>query len=107
MPLTSILLCDFQIRTWKKNALRTVLVISSAAVAIGLKDDFAYLAAITGSIGSSMLAYILPCIFHLVLFKQTIHPLVVLKDILIICFGIVGGVVGIYVVIEQLVKQFS
>lgn len=65
------------------------------------------MSAITGAIGSSMLAFILPCIFHLVLFKQTIHPIVVLKDILIILFGIVGGLVGLYVVIEQLVKQFS
>ena len=87
--------------------MRTILVILSAAAAIGLKNDFAYLAAITGSIGSSALAYILPCVFHLVLFKRTVHPIVVLKDILIICFGIVGGVVGLYVVIGQLVKQFS
>lgn len=82
-------------------------MLSTAGIAIALKDDFAYVSAIVGSIGSSTLGFILPCVFHLVLCKETNTRLTKAKDCLFIAFGLVGGVVGLTVTIMQMVKQFS
>lgn len=82
-----------------------MLVTITAGIAIALKDNFAYVSALTGSLGSSVLAYILPCIFHIVLYKNTNSVAVVIKDIIIVVFGIVGGVVGVVITIHDMVKH--
>ena len=96
-----------QARKWKKNLLRTFIVLTTAGIAIALKDDFAYVSAIVGSIGSATLGFILPCIFHLVLCKDSNTMLIKVKDCLFIAFGIIGGVVGVTITIEQIVQQFT
>lgn len=96
-----------RLRQWKKNLLRTFLVLSTAGIAIALKCDFAFVSAIVGSVGSSTLGFILPCVFHLVLCKETNTRLIKAKDCLLIAFGLVGGVVGLTVTIMQIVEQFS
>ena len=96
-----------QTATWKRNLLRAVLVTITAGIAIALKNQFAYVSALTGSLGSSVLAYILPCIFHIVLYKNTNSVAVVIKDIIIVVFGIVGGVVGVVITIQDMVKNSS
>ena len=96
-----------QVRTWKKNLLRTFLVLTTAGLAVTLKNDFAYVSAIVGSIGSSTLGFILPCVFHLVLCKGSMTKLSLVKDILFITFGIIGGVTGVLVTVQQLIEQFS
>jgi hypothetical protein len=57
--------------------------------------------------GSSVLAFILPCVFHLVLFKDSNSALVVIKNITLIVFGIVGGIVGIVITVQTIVKDFK
>ena len=94
-----------QTATWKRNLLRAVLVTITAGIAIALKNKFAYVSALTGSLGSSVLAYILPCIFHIILYKNTNSVAVVIKDIIIVVFGIVGGVVGVVITIQEMVKN--
>ena len=84
-----------------------MLVLITAGIAVLLKDEFAYVNALIGSLGSSVLAYILPCIFHIVLFKNTNSVGVVIKDIIFIIFGIVGGVVGVVITIQNIVKNLS
>lgn len=96
-----------RLRQWKKNLLRTFVVLSTAGIAIALKDDFAYVSAIVGSVGSSTLGFILPCVFHMVLCKDTNTRLTVVKDCLFITFGIVGGVLGVTITIQQIIEQFS
>lgn len=61
--------------------------------------------ALIGSLGSSVLAYILPCIFHLVLFKHSNSVGVVIKDITFIILGVVGGIVGVVITVENIVKH--
>lgn len=79
-------------------------MLTTAGIAIALKDDFAYVSAIVGSIGSSTLGFILPCIFHLVLCKDSSTTLTKVKDCLFIAFGIIGGVIGVTVTIQQRVE---
>ena len=99
--------CSLQLRQWKKNLLRTIIVLTTAGIAIALKDDFAYVSAIVGSVGSSTLGFILPCVFHMVLCKDTNTRLTKVKDCLFVAFGVIGGVVGVTVTIQQIVQQFS
>ena len=97
----------FQLRQWKKNLLRTFLVLTTAGIAIALKDDFAYVGAIVGSVGSSTLGFILPCLFHMILCKDINTRLTKAKDCLFIAFGVIGGIVGLSVTVVQIVQQFS
>lgn len=96
-----------RLRQWKKNLLRTFLVLTTAGIAIALKDDFAYVGAIVGSVGSSTLGFILPCLFHMILCKDINTRLTKAKDCLFIAFGVIGGIVGLSVTVVQIVQQFS
>ena len=96
-----------QAAPWKRNLLRTVLVLMTAGFAVLLKNEFAYVTAFIGSLGSSVLAYILPCTFHLVLFKNTNSVGVVIKDIVFIIFGVVGGVVGVVITVQNVVNNLT
>lgn len=110
-PETEVLLpkdseiLQYKTAAWKRNLLRTALVLITAGIAVLLKDEFAYVNALIGSLGSSVLAYILPCTFHLVLFKNTNSVCVVIKDIVFILFGVVGGVVGVVITVENIFKH--
>ncbi|XP_074639282.1 uncharacterized protein LOC141897569 isoform X1 [Acropora palmata] len=96
---------EYKAAAWKRNLLRTVLVLITAGMAVLLKDEFAYVNALIGSLGSSVLAYILPCTFHLILFKNTNSVPVVIKNIVFILFGIVGGLVGVVITVENILKH--
>lgn len=84
-----------------------MLVLITAGIAVLLKDEFAYVNALIGSLGSSVLAYILPCTFHLVLYKHTNSVGVVIKDIVFIIFGLVGGLVGVVITVQNIVKNLT
>ena len=72
-----------------------------------LKDEFAYALALIGSMGSSLLAYVLPCICHLIFFKETNSYFSTVKDVALIVFGIVGGITGVVVTIQNIVMDFN
>jgi len=93
--------------TWKRNVIRSLLVTGTAAIAVLLKDEFAYVNAFIGSMGSSVLAYILPCVFHLVLFKNTNSGFVVIKNIVFILFGIIGGIVGVVMTVRTIIHDMT
>ncbi|XP_048576324.1 amino acid transporter AVT3B isoform X2 [Nematostella vectensis] len=98
---------QFKTAAWKRNFLRFFLVLITAGMAVLLKDDFAYVNALIGSLGSSVLAYILPCVFHLVLFKDSNSGPIVIKDIALIIFGVVGGIMGVVITVQSIIKDFS
>lgn len=60
-----------------------------------------------GAIGSSLLAYILPCLFHLKLCHRDLPWLVCFKDSVIILLGVLCSIVSLYSVIVQLAKNTS
>jgi proton-coupled amino acid transporter len=66
----------------------------SLGVAYAARDYYAYVGSLSGSLGSSLLAFILPCSFHLIIKKDTLPSGIVAKDILLILFGIIAGIVG-------------
>ena len=60
-----------------------------------------------GAIGSSLLAYILPCAFHLKFRWHDIGCLVRFKDIFIIIFGILASLVSLYTTVSEIAAKFS
>ena len=76
----------------------------SFGVAYVSRNYYAYVAALSGSIGSSLLAFILPCVFHLILKRDTLPTLIVAKDILLILFGIIAGIVGFVTTLIKIIK---
>ncbi|XP_070185489.1 uncharacterized protein [Littorina saxatilis] len=91
--------------TWKRNALRIFIVLTAAGLAVLLRNNFAYISAFVGALGSTMLAYILPCLFHLRLCWQDLPVFIRVKDIIIIILGIACGVAGIYSVLQEIISS--
>ena len=60
---------------------------------------------ITGAVGSSVLAYILPCLFHLKLCWHDISVFVKTKDIAIVIFGLVASLISAYTVVQEIVQN--
>jgi len=89
-----------------ENVIRTLLVlfISALAIAIPRLDLFISL---VGSVGCSALGLIIPPMLHLMVYWETIHKAVLVKDFLIITFGIVGTVTGTYSSLEAIITAFS
>jgi len=96
-----------KIKTWEGNLIRAVLICITAAVAIVFREMFAFISALTGSIGSSLLLYILPCVFHISLKKRTMSRWIYCKNILIIIFGVVGGVMGVTITLMKIYEKFK
>lgn len=95
-----------KVATWKRNVLRMALVLMAAGLAILLRDFFAYVGALTGAIGSSLLAYILPCLFHVKFRWYESGFGIRAKDIFIIVFGILASLVSLYITINEIVSKF-
>ncbi|PVD39563.1 hypothetical protein C0Q70_02198 [Pomacea canaliculata] len=76
-----------QVSTWKRNVLRIIIVLMAGGLAVLLRNSFAYVSAFVGAVGSTVLAYILPCVFHLKLHWHHLPLLVKVKDIVIILVG--------------------
>lgn len=61
----------------------------------------------SGAVGSTVLAYILPCVFHLKLHWHHLPLLVKVKDIVIILIGLLCGIAGIYSVLLDIIRNES
>lgn len=96
-----------KLKTWEGNLIRVFLITCTACIALVFRSQFAYIAALTGSIGSSLLSYILPPIFHISLRRHEMSKWVIAKDIGLIVFGVVGGLMGMSVTIQEIVTAFS
>lgn len=96
-----------KVPTWKRNILRTLIVLLAGGLAVLLKDNFAYISAFVGALGSTMLAYILPCVFHLRLCWSHLPMCIKVKDIGIIILGLACSVTGVYSVLVQIVNNMK
>ena len=50
----------------------------------------------SGAIGSTLLAYIMPCIIHLKLHGRALSTPIIIKDAVVIVFGVAGGVASVF-----------
>ncbi len=51
---------------------------------------------ISGAVGGTLLAYIIPCVIHIKLHGTNLPWPVIIKDIILILFGLVGGVASVF-----------
>jgi len=88
----------------QSRLLRAILVMGTAGLAVLFRDDFSYFTSIIGSVGSSLLAFILPCVFQNKLFEGRLSRAVIAKNYAIAIFGFLGGMAGLYVNIQTLIS---
>ncbi|BFZ02921.1 hypothetical protein BsWGS_05960 [Bradybaena similaris] len=104
-PPSATLTAMDEVATWKRNLLRLCVVIFAAGIAVLMRNLFAYVNAFIGAIGSSLLAYVLPCIFHLRMCWHKLGYGIRIKDICIIVFGIVASIVSLYTTILEVLQK--
>ncbi|XP_053568108.1 vesicular inhibitory amino acid transporter-like [Bombina bombina] len=95
----------------KKSALfdmllRTVLLVLTFILAIYI-PHFVLLMGLTGSVTGSVMALILPALFHLKLKQDKLTVFQKSVDIIIIFFGFICGIMGIVCFIKRLFKVFQ
>ncbi|ELT96757.1 hypothetical protein CAPTEDRAFT_221004 [Capitella teleta] len=94
-----------KVAPWRRNIVRVLLTLSVAAASIALKDSYAYLNVVSGAVGCSLLALILPCCIHMKLRKQN-RP-TKLINISVITFAVVASISALIEIVMKLVKHTS
>lgn len=94
-----------EVKLWKKNVLRIILLLTQVGLAILLRNAFAYISALTGAVGSSLLSYILPCTIHLKARWPQLRKVIIVKDFIIIIFSIIASALTIVLLIYQMVEH--
>ncbi|CAF0948778.1 unnamed protein product [Brachionus calyciflorus] len=101
----SCYLPDGDLKLWAV-LLRISLILFTLFLAIFI-PHFAYLMALIGSITGTMLSLIWPCYFHLHLKRKTLRWYQKLVDVLIILFGLLISVTGVYNSSVELIKALG
>ncbi|EDO41700.1 predicted protein [Nematostella vectensis] len=83
--------------------LRGLMVIITGIVVLGI-PDFSMLMALVGSSCCTLLAFILPALFHLQIFKGELSICAKLLDFILILLGVVGTVIGMRDVISRMIS---
>eukprot|EP00929_Paragymnodinium_shiwhaense_P068655 TRINITY_DN34570_c0_g1_i1.p1 TRINITY_DN34570_c0_g1~~TRINITY_DN34570_c0_g1_i1.p1 ORF type:complete len:482 (-),score=111.61 TRINITY_DN34570_c0_g1_i1:45-1490(-) len=92
---------------WRRIAFRTVLVILTGVIGMRI-PHFGLFLGLIGSAACSLLAFVLPALFHLNRLDRTeATRLGDAKDIAIIVFGVVGGAVSFTVTLKELIAATS
>lgn len=60
-----------------------------------------------GAVGSSVLGFILPCLFHLKMCWSDLNVFVKAKDIIIVIFGVFASVISVVSVIQRIVRDYK
>ncbi|CAI9744460.1 Hypothetical predicted protein [Octopus vulgaris] len=86
---------------WKGNILRMLLVLLTGLVVITI-PDFANLMALIGATCCTLLAFILPGLFHFIIFKESTTLLLQVVDVTLILIGMIGAFIGTYDAVNRL-----
>ncbi|ESP02144.1 hypothetical protein LOTGIDRAFT_157294 [Lottia gigantea] len=99
--LERILIADADKHYWRGNILRCIMV-SLTGIIVVLIPSFSNLMALIGSTCCTLLAFILPGVFHLYIFKGSLTRSQKFLDYFLILMGIVGSVVGLWDALKRL-----
>ncbi|XP_076453103.1 uncharacterized protein LOC143288461 isoform X2 [Babylonia areolata] len=91
-----------QVPCWKRNVIRVSLVLVIVLLAVLLRDSFAFVSAFIGALGSTTVAFILPCAIHLRLCWPHLPLAVRVKDVAIVVLGLAFSATGIYTVVSDM-----
>jgi solute carrier family 36 (proton-coupled amino acid transporter) len=86
-----------------RNLIRLILVFVTSLVAVSI-PYFSLFVSLVGALGGSMMAYILPCVFHIKLFSQSSPRWKVIFHWALVIFGVVAAIVASTVTIIQLIE---
>lgn len=97
---------------YKGNVLRMVLVVVTGMV-VWVVPNFAILMSLIGSLCCTLLAFILPAMFHMQIFKHRLTKRQYYFDVMLIVLGILGSVIGLWDALSRMghdqldVNEFS
>ncbi|XP_072026457.1 uncharacterized protein [Amphiura filiformis] len=92
--------------TWQRNMVRVMIVTVMVVIALVFEHVFAFFGALVGSLGCSLISFILPCLMHLFIHGvKSLSKAVVVKDICLISVGICGAIIGIYTSASKIAKH--
>jgi len=86
----------------KGGLVRLICCLFTATIAFFV-PFFGLISGLIGALGSSFLAFILPVIFHLMLFNKQLSKLVIAKDIVILIFGSAALIVGTVFAVKNII----
>ncbi|CAC5374361.1 SLC36A [Mytilus coruscus] len=78
---------------WRGNALRVIMVLVTGIVVMVI-PNFATLMALVGATCCTMLAFVLPGLFHMTIFKGSLTIYQVIIDWTLMFIGILGAIIG-------------
>ncbi|KAL5012999.1 hypothetical protein ScPMuIL_011550 [Solemya velum] len=99
--LEGYLIKEPKVHKWKGNILRVVMVLSTGIVVL-LIPNFTNLMALVGSSCCTLLAFILPGLFHLSIFRGSLSLKQITSDWFLVFIGIVGTLVGLIDALKRL-----
>ncbi|KAL0482636.1 solute carrier family 36 (proton-coupled amino acid transporter) [Acrasis kona] len=85
------------------SVMRAVVIILTAVLAASIPDFGSFLSLI-GGLGGTLLAFVLPCIIHIIVYRKEMHWYVFAKDISIATFGILASAITTWTAIDNMIK---
>lgn len=86
---------------WQRNGLRTVLVVITGLVAIAI-PFFNLFINLVGAVGCSLMAFILPCLFHMKLFFGRCGLPILLLNLALLGFGLIASEISAAITIASI-----
>eukprot|EP01094_Clydonella_sp_ATCC50884_P004338 TRINITY_DN13368_c0_g1_i1.p1 TRINITY_DN13368_c0_g1~~TRINITY_DN13368_c0_g1_i1.p1 ORF type:complete len:481 (-),score=173.12 TRINITY_DN13368_c0_g1_i1:343-1665(-) len=91
---------------WYRNAVRTGLVALTVVLALSI-PRFSLFVSLVGAIGGSMMAFILPSLFYIAMFRNTAPYLILLSAGSLLVFGLFSSVASISVTLYQVYQVLT
>ena len=88
---------------WISNIMRLLLVVITSIIAISI-PYFSLFVSLVGALGSSFIAFIMPCILHLKAFHNRVSKIQIYTNWILVIFGIIASIVSATITIIQLVE---
>lgn len=88
---------------WASNFIRAVLVILTSIIAISV-PYFSLFVSLVGALGSSFIAFIVPCVLHLKLFSNKCSKKQKYINWFLIIFGVIASFISATITIIQLIE---
>ncbi|KAL6071658.1 Amino acid transporter transmembrane domain [Balamuthia mandrillaris] len=91
---------------WRRNLVRIVLVLFTGLIAV-LVPFFGLISGLVGALGSSLLAFLLPILFHLRLCWRELRWWIRVKNFVLLAFGGLALGVGTYYAFKDIVEELG
>ena len=94
-----------KLATWASVAARIALVCAACAVAVVFREKFGLFSAFVGAVGSTLLAYVLPSLFHVKIFGASLSLRRKCMDYVLSGIGVTVGACAMYVIVREMVNS--